>query len=141
MTRTCFYRKRRSCDAWPSRPGLRRIPSLDPGSDSPPVARIGHAHRGLEAAEVDVEVVPFIADQHELARLIGGDQKRWAELPQERGEVRRVDCPQRRRVVRLGGVGPERRFGGGKQVLSWLLTPHVRRSELLGPRRGCGNRD
>ena len=79
------------------------LPDLDLGADGQPVAGQGHAHRGLEGAEVGVEVVPLVADHHELAGLVGGDQERRAELPQERGEVRRVDRPQRRRVVRAWG--------------------------------------
>ena len=65
----------------------------------------GQAHRGLEGAEVGVEVVPLVADHHELAGLVGGDQQRRAELPQQRGEVRRVDGPQRPRVLRRGRRG------------------------------------
>ena len=81
------------------------LPDLDRGADGEPVAVEGQAHRGLEGAEVGVEVVPLVADHHELAGLVGGDQQRRAELPQQRGEVRRVDGPQRRRVLRLGAAG------------------------------------
>ena len=62
------------------------LPDLDRGADGQPVAGQGHAHRGLEGAEVGVEVVPLVADQHELAGLVGGDQERRAELPQQRGK-------------------------------------------------------
>ena len=51
------------------------FPDLHVGTDGQPVARQGHAHRGLEASEVGVEVVPLIADQHELAGLVCGDQQ------------------------------------------------------------------
>ena len=50
------------------------LPDLDLGADGQPVAGQGHAHRGLEGAEVGVEVVPLVADHHELAGLVGGDQ-------------------------------------------------------------------
>ena len=66
----------------------------------------------LEGAEVGVEVVPLVADHHQLAGLVGGDQQRRAELPQQRREVRRVDGPQRRRVFRLGRLEIQRGFGG-----------------------------
>ena len=94
------------------------FPDLDLGADGQPVAGQGHAHRRLEAAEVGVEVVPLVADHHELAGLVGGDQQRRAELPQQRGEVRRVDGPQRRRVFRLGGFKVQRRFGGEQRLSS-----------------------
>ena len=51
------------------------LPDLDLGADGQPVAGQGHAHRGLEGAEVGVEVVPLVADHHELAGLVGGDQQ------------------------------------------------------------------
>ena len=86
------------------------------GADGQAVAVEGHAHRGLEDAEVGVEVVPLVADHHELAGLVGGDQQRRAELPQERGEVRRVDGPQGCCLsVGLGVVGCRRQFGGGSR--------------------------
>jgi hypothetical protein len=34
----------------------------------------------VEGAEVGVEVVSLVADHHELAGLVGGDQERRAEL-------------------------------------------------------------
>ena len=71
------------------------LPDLDRGADGQAVTGQGHAHGGLEDAEVGVEVVPFVADQDQLAGLIGGDQERTAELPQQGGEVRRVDGAQR----------------------------------------------
>ena len=89
------------------------LPDLDLGADGQPVAGQGHAHRGLEGAEVGVEVVPLVADQHELAGLVRGDQERRTELPQQRGEVRRVDRPQRRRALHLGAVNVQRRCGRG----------------------------
>ena len=75
---------------------VHELPDLDLGADGQPVTGQSHAHRRLEGAEVGVEVAPLVADEHELAGLIGGHQERRAELPQERGEVRRVDGPQRR---------------------------------------------
>ena len=51
-----------------------------------------------------VEVVPLVADHHELAGLVGGDQERRAELPQERGEVRRVDGLEWCRILDFDGV-------------------------------------
>jgi hypothetical protein len=88
------------------------LPDLDVGADGQPVAGQGHAHRGLEGAEVGVEVVPLVADHHQLAGLVGGDHERRAKLPQERGEVRSVDRPQRRRVFRLGAARLQGRSGG-----------------------------
>ena len=89
---------------------IDELPDLDLGADGQPVAGQGHAHRGLEAAEVGVEVVPLVADHHELAGLVGGDQQRRAELPQKRGEVWRVDRPQRHaffnRGASVAGVCP-----------------------------------
>jgi len=58
------------------------LPDLDGGADGQPVAIEGHAHRGLERAEVGVEVVALVADDHELAGLIGGDQQSTREFPQ-----------------------------------------------------------
>ncbi len=89
------------------------LPDLDLGADGQPVAGYSHAHRCLEGAEVGVEVIPLVADQHELAGLVGGDQERRTKLPQERGEVRRVDGPQQRRSLRLRAVRGQRRSGGG----------------------------
>ena len=113
------------------------LPDLDRGADGQPAAVEGQAHRGLEGAEVGVEVVPLVADHHELAGLVGGDQQRRAELPQQRGEVRRVDGPQRRRVFRLGAVGVRRRrvpgiFGRHQHLRcdKAHLASHHRRSEL-----------
>jgi hypothetical protein len=59
----------RTCDS------PTKAPDLDLGADGQPVAGIGHAHRRLEAAEVGVEVVSLVADHHELAGLVGGDEK------------------------------------------------------------------
>ena len=108
------------------------LPDLDLGADGQPVAGQGHAHRRLEGAEVGVEVVPLVADHHELAGLVGGDQERRAELPQERGEVRRVDGPQRRRVLRLGAVSVQRRFGGGNGCRHGILPAFVKGSAVRG---------
>jgi hypothetical protein len=88
------------------------FPDLDLGADGQPVTGQSHAHRRLEAAEVGVEMVPLVADQHELSGLVGGDQQRRAELPQKRGEVRRVHGPQRRRGFGLGEFRVQHRFGG-----------------------------
>jgi hypothetical protein len=70
------------------------FPDLDPGADGQPVTGQGHAHRRREAAEVGVEVIPLIANQHEPARLVSRDQERRAELPQQRREVAGVDGAQ-----------------------------------------------
>ena len=78
------------------------LPDLDRRADGEPAAVEGQAHRGLEAPEVGVEVVPLVADHHQLAGLVGRHQQRGAELPQQAGEVRRVDGPQRLRLRRPG---------------------------------------
>ena len=64
-----------------------------------------------------VEVVALVADHHELAGLVGGDQQRRAELPQQRGEVRRVGGLQRAGVFRLGEAGPGVGLSGAPGVL------------------------
>ncbi len=66
------------------------------GADRQPIAVEGHAHWRLETAEAGVEMVPLVADHDELAGLEGGDHLRGAQLPQRRGEVRRVNRTQRR---------------------------------------------
>ena len=99
------------------------LPDLDLGAEGQPVAGQGHAHRGLEGAEVRVEVVPLIPDQHELAGLVGGDQERRAELPQQRGEVGRVDRPQGGRILHLGAVKVQRRCGGGTRCRHGFYLP------------------
>jgi hypothetical protein len=81
------------------------LPDLDRGADGEPAAVEGQAHGRLEGAEVGIEVVPLVADQHQLAGLVGGHQQRGAEPAQEAGEVRRVDGPQRGRVLRLVADG------------------------------------
>jgi hypothetical protein len=57
------------------------FPDLDAGADGQAVAVERHAHRSLEGAVVGVEVAPLVADHHEPAGLVGGDQQRHAELP------------------------------------------------------------
>ena len=68
----------------------------------------GQAHRGLEGAVVGVEVVALVADHHELAGLVGGDQQRDAPLAEQAGEVRRVGGAER-----LGGGDGDGRGGVG----------------------------
>jgi hypothetical protein len=75
---------------------------LRSGADGQPVVGEGHPHRRREAAEVGVEVVALIADDHELAGLIGGNQQRHTQLSQQHGKVRRVDSAQRRIRGRAG---------------------------------------
>ena len=82
---------------------VHELPDLDRGADGQPGAVEGQAHRSLEGAEVGVEAVPLVADHHQLAGLVGGHQERGAELAQERGEVRRVHGPKRRRRAGLSG--------------------------------------
>ena len=62
------------------------VPDLELGADGQAVALKGHAHRSLEDAEVGVEVVPLIANNHELAGLVGGDQERSSELCRSAGK-------------------------------------------------------
>jgi hypothetical protein len=86
---------------------VAEFPDLDLSADGQAVGRGSQrqTHRRLEVAKVRVEVVALGADDHELARLVGRDQKRDAELVEQLRQVRRVDAPQRLR-----------RFGGGR----WL---------------------
>jgi hypothetical protein len=91
---------------------VHELPDLDRGADGQPGAVEGQAHGGLEGAEVGVEVVPLIADQHQLTGLIGGQQQRRAELTQQAGEIGRVDGPQRLRRPGFGGVVACRQWGG-----------------------------
>jgi hypothetical protein len=65
-------------DGW----DVDKFPDLDRCADGQPVAGQGHDHRGLEGAEVGIEVVPLIADQHELAGLVRGHHERGRDLPQ-----------------------------------------------------------
>ena len=80
------------------------LPDLHLRPQRQPVAVQGHAHRGGEGPEMGVQVVALLANHHQLARLVGRHQQRRAELPQQRGEVRRVDRPKRRRIAGGGGV-------------------------------------
>src|SRR5262245_55049449 len=102
-------------------------------------------------------MVPLVADQHELAGLIGGDQQRCPQLPQERGEVRRVDGAQGRVFLRgkarlrpLAGICAERANDMRASVLLARLRRQVwahgglydsvssrrnARNWLAGPRR------
>src|SRR5207253_925393 len=88
-------------------------------------------HRSLERAVVGVEVVALVADHHELAGLVGGDQQRRAQLPQQRGEIRGVGGPQRPGIFHLGGSRGRRR-AGGCTLLSHVF-PNLR---SLGPEHG-----
>ena len=63
------------------------------------------AHRRLERAEVGVEVVPLVADHHQLARLVGGDQQRGPQAAEQRREVGRVHGPQAAGAGGLVGAG------------------------------------
>ena len=107
------------------------FPDLHRRADGQPIAVQRQAHRRLERAEVGVEVVPLVADHHQLARLVGRDQERGAQAAEQRREVGRVDGPQRRRCrrrrLRLSGV---RRCGCGFSFgWSRLFRAHV-----MGPR-------
>ena len=61
---------------------------------------------------MDVEEVPFAAEQHELAGLVRGHQHRGVQLPQERGEARTVGGPYGTRVHRVRGGMVDHRGGG-----------------------------
>ncbi len=70
-----------------------------------PTASRGHSHRRPEGAEVCVEVVPLLADEHDLAGPVGRDQERGPQPAQERREIGRMDGAER--------LGP---FRGGRPV-------------------------
>ncbi len=78
------------------------FPHLDRGAQGQPAGIEGQAHGRPEAAEVGIEVVSLIAHHHEFAGLVGGDQERGVELPQEGREVHRVNGTQR---LGLGSLG------------------------------------
>ncbi len=61
-------------------------------------------------------MVALVADHHELAGLVGGDQQRAPSCRKQRGEVRRVGGPQRPGGIRLGNGRIRRQaVGGGAQ--------------------------
>ena len=118
---------------------VAELPDLDGGADGEPGAAVGQgqAHRGLERAVVGVEAAPLVADHHELAGLIGGDQQRRAELPQQGGEVRRMCGAQRSRVLR-SGEGRIRPWAGRgiwrahERMIAPVLLGRVRRQAGVG---------
>jgi hypothetical protein len=62
---------------------VAELPDLKGGADGEPGAAVGQgqAHWRWEGAVVGVEVVGLVADHHQLAGLVSGDQKRRAQLP------------------------------------------------------------
>ena len=66
---------------------VHEFPDLDLRADRQAVFRQCHTHRSREDAKVRIEMVPLIPDDNQFASLISGDQKRSADLPQNRGEV------------------------------------------------------
>ena len=93
-----------------------KLPDLDRRADRQSVADRGHAHRRLEGAEVGVEVVPLVADHHQLAGLVGGDQKRRTELRKSAGKLAVWTA---RRVAAAGGDSA----GGGSaagRAFRWI---------------------
>ena len=88
---------------------VAELPDLDGGADGQAVGRgaQGHAHRRLEGAEVGVHRPVLLADDDELAGLVGRDQQRDAELIEEGGEVDGMDAAERRRrAVSAAAGGP-----------------------------------
>ena len=84
-----------------------------------------------------VEVVPFLTDKNELAGLVSRDQKRRTELPQERGEVGRVDRPQRRRFLNLESVRVQHRSVGESRCSHGLYLPLQKVADVHDPERKC----
>ena len=72
------------------------FPDLVPGADREAISGERQAHRTRKAAEMRVEAVSVGSDDDQLPRLVGGDQERNLELPQQGREARRVHAPQRR---------------------------------------------
>ena len=62
-------------------PGRCGTPRPGSGAEGQPIARQRQAHRAREGAEMRVEVVAVGPDDHQLARLVGGDEERNAEPP------------------------------------------------------------
>ena len=85
--------------AWWPRRGRREFPDLDRGADGQPAATARAMPIGAWKARKWVLRCPLVADHHELAGLVGGDQQRNASISQQRGEVRGVDRPQRPGVL------------------------------------------
>jgi hypothetical protein len=61
-----------------------------------PIAQECQSHRGVEIAEVGIEMVAFLAHDHQLAGLIVGHKERQPQLTQQSRKALGVDAPQRR---------------------------------------------
>ena len=81
------------------------FPDLEARAEGQAIARQRQPHGVRKGAEMRVEVVTVFADNHQTARLVGGDEERNAELPDQGREARRVNAPQRRRFRYGVGVG------------------------------------
>jgi len=86
---------------------------------------------------VGVEVVALVADHHQLAGLVGREQERRAEPPQQRGEVRRVASAQWAGVFHLGNGRVRRRAGRGTLVSQDFLQRPFRRRLASARPRSC----
>ncbi len=71
------------------------LPDLDRRADRQPIVEQCQSHRCLKGAEVGIEVFPLVADHHQLARLVGGDQERGAQASKQCRKIGSVHGPQR----------------------------------------------
>src|SRR4051794_25733520 len=93
---------------------VAELADLKGGAQSELAATLGEgqAHGRRKGAVMGIEMVSLVADHDQLAGLVGGDQQRRAELPQQGGKVRRVGGVQRAWVSRVVAGGDRSRASG-----------------------------
>jgi len=68
-----------------------------------------------------VELVPLVTDHQQLAGLVGGDEERRAQAPQQRGEIRCVSGHERPGALRPGEGRIQRQADRGALVSQVFL--------------------
>ena len=103
--------RRRVVRASPPRRGRRGTPRFARPCPARACRLGAQSHRGPEVSEVGLQLARLVADDHELARLVSGDQERRPDPRQQFGEARRVDAAQRRKLQRRCPAAAPGRMG------------------------------